>query len=143
MKSPQSPHPNEVRSTLCYTVGGPTKAPMHIGWDVGSLFWPAWYALYPRCNSSEEWARVLFSHDSWCGDQPLRIQLPDIFRMTILNYATVQHMVSWNGGQRHWNITFQEAQMIGKMIAVRFSGNSCQDELLPRRMYYLSALKII
>ena len=42
--------------------------------------------------------RVLFWHDVWCGDQPLKDQFPDLFRMARFKDATMQQVVSWHGG---------------------------------------------
>ena len=42
----------------------------------------------------------------WCGDQPLKDQFLDLFRMACLKDATVQQVVSWNSHQNHWNIIF-------------------------------------
>ena len=50
-------------------------------------------------------SRVLFWHDVWCVDCPLKNLFPDLFRMTRLKYATVK-AVSWNGDISHWNFTF-------------------------------------
>jgi len=50
-------------------------------------------------------SRVLFWHDVWCGDRPLKTLFPDLFRMACLNYAMVQ-VVSWNGDISRWNLTF-------------------------------------
>ena len=48
---------------------------------------------------------VLFWHDSSCGDHPLKFQFPDLFRMAPLKDACAK-VVSYNGDQNHWNITF-------------------------------------
>jgi len=42
-------------------------------------------------------AIVLFWHDMWCGDQPLTIQFPNLFRMECLRDARVHDVLSWNG----------------------------------------------
>jgi len=50
---------------------------------------------------------VRFRHDVWCKDQPLKIQFLDTFLgWYLLKNATVQDVVSWNGAQSHWNISF-------------------------------------
>jgi len=49
---------------------------------------------------------MLFWHDVWCGDRPLKTLFPDLFRMARLKYATVQEVVSWNGDISHWNLAF-------------------------------------
>ena len=54
-------------------------------------------------------SRVLFWHDVWCGEQPLKDHFPDLFRMARFKDATVNHVVSWNGDQCHWNITFSRS----------------------------------
>ena len=48
--------------------------------------------------------RVLFLHDVWCGDRPLRLIL-ELFRMVRLKETMVQDMVPWNGYVNHWNLT--------------------------------------
>lgn len=53
--------------------------------------------------------RVLFWHDVWCGDQPLKIQFLQLFRKAILKDATVHDVVSWKSDQSHWNITFSRS----------------------------------
>ena len=51
-------------------------------------------------------SRVLFWHDFWCVDRPLKNLFPDLFRMARLKYVKVQEVVSWNGDISHWNLTF-------------------------------------
>jgi len=46
-------------------------------------------------------SRGLSWHDVSCGDGPLKTLFPDLFRMTRLNCATVQKVVSWNGDISH------------------------------------------
>ena len=50
--------------------------------------------------------RVFFWHDTWCGDQPLKVQFPNLFKLARLRDATVHDVYSWNGTQHHWDITF-------------------------------------
>ena len=45
--------------------------------------------------------RILFWHDVCCGDQPLKFQLQDLFRMARLKEATVHEVVSWNDNRFH------------------------------------------
>ena len=42
-------------------------------------------------------SKVSFWHEVWCGDQPLKFQFPDLFRMARLKEATMHEVVSWNG----------------------------------------------
>jgi len=58
--------------------------------------------------------RVLFWRDVWCGERPLKDHFPDLFRMIHFKDATVNHVMSWNGDQSHWNIAFLRVLMIGK-----------------------------
>jgi len=51
-------------------------------------------------------ARVLFWQDKWCGEQPVKFQFPNLFRMASLRVATVQEILSWNGNVHFWDITF-------------------------------------
>ena len=51
-------------------------------------------------------SRILFWHDVWSGDQPLKCQSPDLSRMIPLKEATVHEVVCWNGNQCHLSITF-------------------------------------
>jgi len=51
-------------------------------------------------------SKVLFWHDVWCRDQSLKIQFPELFTVTLLKEVMVHDVVSWNGDQSHWNITF-------------------------------------
>jgi len=51
-------------------------------------------------------SRVLFWHDVWCGNRPLKTLFPDLFRMAHLKYTTVQKVISWNSDISHWNLTF-------------------------------------
>ena len=48
-------------------------------------------------------------HDVWCGDQPLKIQFPNLLRMALLKDATLHDVVSWNGDQSHWSVTFSRS----------------------------------
>ena len=50
--------------------------------------------------------RVLFCQDKWCGDQPVKDQFPNLLRMASSSEATVQEILSWNGSEHFWNITF-------------------------------------
>jgi len=63
-------------------------------------------------------SRVLFWHDVWCGDCPLKTQFFDLFRMARFMYATIQVVVSRNGDNCHWNLTFMRSLMIGKRIVL-------------------------
>jgi len=54
-------------------------------------------------------SRVLLWHDVWCGERPLKDHFSDVFRMVCFKDATVNHVVSWNGDQSHWNITFSRS----------------------------------
>jgi len=56
------------------------------------------------CFEVRNGARALLWHDTWCGDQPLKVQFPNHFRMARLRYATVHDVSSWNGTQHHWNL---------------------------------------
>ena len=47
-----------------------------------------------------------FWHDTWCGDQPLKVEFPNLFRLARLRDARVHDIYSWNGTQHHWDITF-------------------------------------
>jgi len=51
-------------------------------------------------------ARVFFWHDTWCGDQPLKVLFPNLFRMTRLRDSMVHDFYLWYGTQYHWDITF-------------------------------------
>jgi len=44
-------------------------------------------------------SRVLFWQDVWCGDNSLKTQFPDLFRMARSKDAMVHQMLSWNGEQ--------------------------------------------
>jgi len=50
--------------------------------------------------------KVLFWRDKWCREQYLKVQFSNLFRMATLRNATAQEVLSWNGGQYHWDITF-------------------------------------
>jgi len=41
----------------------------------------------------------LFWHDICYGDQPLKVQFLDLFRMVGLKKATLHQMAPWNGNQ--------------------------------------------
>ena len=49
-------------------------------------------------------ARVLLWHDTWCGDQPLKVQFPNLSRMACLRDAIVHDVSSWS--RSYWDITF-------------------------------------
>jgi len=54
-------------------------------------------------------ARVYFWHDVWCGERSFKDQFSELFRMARCKDASVQHVVSWNGDQCHWNISFSRS----------------------------------
>ena len=50
-------------------------------------------------------SKVLFWQDVWCGENSLKSQFPDLFRLARFKDATVYQMLSWNGEQIHWNLS--------------------------------------
>jgi len=54
-------------------------------------------------------ARVYFWHDVWCEDRSFEDQFSDLFRMARCKDASMQQVVSWNGDQYHWNISFSRS----------------------------------
>uniref|UniRef100_A0A2N9FQZ1 Reverse transcriptase zinc-binding domain-containing protein n=1 Tax=Fagus sylvatica TaxID=28930 RepID=A0A2N9FQZ1_FAGSY len=61
--------------------------------------------------------RIKFWHDSWCGDQPLwvqfpelyqplRVQFPELFRIARVPEAAVADHIPFIGSTRHWVIAF-------------------------------------
>ena len=54
-------------------------------------------------------ARVYFWHDMWCGDRSFKDQFSELFRMARCKDASVKQVVSWNGDQYHWNISFSRS----------------------------------
>jgi len=53
--------------------------------------------------------KVLFWHDVWCEERPLRDHFPDLFFLARFKDATVQHVTSCNEDQNHWNIIFSRS----------------------------------
>jgi len=67
---------------------------------------PSSHISYQISEINENGSRVLFWHDKWCGEQPLKVQFPNLFRIACTRDATVHELLSWNWGQSQWNITF-------------------------------------
>jgi hypothetical protein len=53
-------------------------------------------------------SRILFWHDSWCGDIPLKVMFPVLFSCSSSQSASVASCLSssFGGAGRVWNITF-------------------------------------
>ena len=84
-------------------------------------------------------SRLLFWHDVWCGDRPLKTQFPSLFRMTHLKNAMVDEVVSWNVDICHWNLTFVrslndwEEDSVWGLLALLAVSRSCpNDEIVWR-----------
>ena len=68
----------------------------------GVAFWKSILVSLERLLSLvhfelESGSKVLFWCEAWCGDQLLKIQFPEVFRMALPKEATVHGVVSWNG----------------------------------------------
>ena len=50
--------------------------------------------------------RIKFWHDSWCGDQPLWVQFPELFRIARVPEAAVADHIRSIDSTRHWDIAF-------------------------------------
>jgi len=79
---------------------------MHMGSIVGNLSIQVRTSLNLLFVLKRNGYRVLFWHDKWCGEQPLEVQFPNLFKMACLRDATVREVLSCNGCQYHWNTTF-------------------------------------
>ena len=51
-------------------------------------------------------SRIKFWHDSWCGDQPLKVQFPELFHLARAPEASVADHLCFIGSIRHWDIAF-------------------------------------
>ena len=50
-------------------------------------------------------SRIKFWHDSWCGELPLRVQFPELFRLARVLEAIVADHICYIGSNCHWDIT--------------------------------------
>ena len=70
---------------------------IRVGWD-----------SFVRHTSFEvgDGSRIKFWHDSWCGDQPLKVQFPELFHLARAPEASVADHLCFIGSIRHWDIAF-------------------------------------
>jgi hypothetical protein len=74
-------------------------------------------------------SHIKFWTDKWCGESPLRLQFPDLYRMARLKNALVQDVLVFNGSNIHWDVRFfREAQdweieLIAKFMDLLYSVN--------------------
>ena len=60
----------------------------HVSYDVGNGF------------------EVLFWHDVWCGDLPLKIMFRELFNMACDKDVWVEENMQFQNGIIHWNVLF-------------------------------------
>jgi hypothetical protein len=53
--------------------------------------------------------RIKFWHDSWCGDQPLREQFPELFHLARVPEASVADHLQYLCSSHHWDIDFSRS----------------------------------
>ena len=51
-------------------------------------------------------SRVLFWHDAWCGELPLKIPFPALFSISCAKEAWVGENMDIAHGIIHWNVMF-------------------------------------
>jgi hypothetical protein len=51
-------------------------------------------------------SRVLFWHDVWCGELPLKILFPDLFNIACAKEAWVEENMDIAYGVIYWNVMF-------------------------------------
>ena len=51
-------------------------------------------------------SRIKFWHDSWCGELPLQVQFPELFRLARVPKATIADHLPYIGAIRHWDLAF-------------------------------------
>ena len=54
-------------------------------------------------------SRIKFWYDSWCGDQPLQLQFPELFRLAHIPKASMANHLRFQGANRLWDIEFTKA----------------------------------
>jgi hypothetical protein len=51
-------------------------------------------------------SKILFWHDTWCGNQPLKHSLPSLYRIARYKEAWVEDNFNWRNGVVEWNVIF-------------------------------------
>jgi hypothetical protein len=51
-------------------------------------------------------SKILFWHDTWCGNQPLKHAYPSLYRIARYKEAWVKDNFGWRNGVVEWNVIF-------------------------------------
>ena len=65
-----------------------------LGWWSKRISFAHGVGCWKSILSSLEVRNGFFWHDTWCGDQPLKVQFPNLFRLARLRDATVHDVYS-------------------------------------------------
>jgi hypothetical protein len=63
-------------------------------------------------------SRIKFWHAHWCGDQPLKLSFPELYRLARYPEATVAESMQFQGASIHWDIAFIRAVKDWELEAV-------------------------
>ena len=80
------------------------SSPYGVGvWKNISQGWPTFscYILYDIGDGS----RVKFWHDHWCGESPLAVSYPDLFRFCRNKEASVSELMKFTNGVLFWDVS--------------------------------------
>ena len=81
------------------------SSPHSVGlWKNISLGWPFFsrYILYDIDDRS----RVKFWHNCWCGETPLVVSYPKLFRFCRNKEASVAELMKFTNGVLFWDVSF-------------------------------------
>jgi hypothetical protein len=75
-------------------------------WECGNVFEGGGRALCNTCGMIGDGTKVLFWHDVWCGECPLKLVYPPLFNSAFNKDAWVKEYMERPNDTLHWNVQF-------------------------------------
>jgi hypothetical protein len=92
-------------------------------------------------------SKILFWHDTWCGNQPLKHAFPSLYRIARYKEAWVKDNFTWRNGVVEWNVIFchaiqdWEMEMISTFFEMLYSCKLSRDNV--DRIYWSPTKKCV
>ena len=73
-------------------------------WDCGNVQGGGGMVLHHVHYEVGDGSKVLFWHDVWCGELPLKVLFPELFIIACGKDAWVEENMQFQNGNVHWNV---------------------------------------
>jgi hypothetical protein len=106
------------------------------GTSLWKTIWKGWHWFAENVSFKVgNGALLSFWQDHWCGDTPLMVRFPKLYRLASHPGASVQDLMIFDGTSHHWDVSFirllhdWEMESVAEFLDVIYSAVPCEGEI--------------